>query len=201
MEEVAECPSDIPREETLDGDGVRSMSARTWLPSFLIKDRDYGPGMQSEQLFQQELSLAAGPVVVAGLGAPKEKAGWGRVVIARPYPQGYCVVNSLHANLPAEVTLSLADSWRSTDGRFAILLFKFHLENDKGPPENWWATLGTDGHRAWIALGRPPQHLLIAPKVTFFRNGKDLYLDIHQRYVTRLRLGADGHFIVPPPAK
>ena len=59
-------------------------------------------------------------------------------------------------------------------------------------------TLGTDGNRMWIALGSPPEHQLIVPSVTLFPKGKDLYLDIQQRRVTRLPLGKDGRFVIPP---
>ncbi|MBN9683895.1 MULTISPECIES: hypothetical protein [unclassified Corallococcus] len=154
-----------------------------------------------EPLFQQSFSLAPGQVEVVGLGARMEKGGWGELVIARPFAEGFCVVNSLQMGTSGSQPLTLADSWRSPDGRFAILLLKLSLETEPGRPETRWVTVGTDGHHAWIALGVPPQHQLIAPKVTFFRNGKDLYVDIHQRYVTRLALGADGRFVVPPTAK
>jgi hypothetical protein len=33
--------------------------------------------------------------------------------------------------------------------------------------------------------------------VSFFRSGKQLFLDIRQRHVTRLALGRDGRFVVP----
>lgn len=203
VQELPECPSDIAEEGSLDSSDSRSVGARSWIPALSPEGLDYRPESQAERLFHQELALTAGPVEIIGVGAPQKKSdwGWGRLVIARPFAQGYCVVNGLSAALPGAMTMSLADSWRSADGRFAILLVKLQQENEKGPQSTQWVSLGTDGHRAWIALAEAPRHMLIAPKVTFFRNGKDLYLDIHQRYVTRLRLGADGHFVVPPQAK
>ncbi|NOK16465.1 hypothetical protein [Corallococcus carmarthensis] len=201
VEQLPECPPDIVEEDWLEQGLSRSIRARAWVPSLSLTDLGFVAGSSAEQLFQQEVSLASGTVEVIGLGAPTRKSDWGALVFARPHAQGHCVVNGWSTSLFAPMTLSLADSWRSPDGRFAIFLLKLLTEPEKGKPEVRWVSLGTDGHRAWIALGEPPQHQLIAPTVTFFRNGKDLYVDIHQRYITRLRLGPDGHFIVPPKAK
>ncbi|MBU8896942.1 hypothetical protein KRR26_15085 [Corallococcus sp. M34] len=196
-----QCPEDIVNEPGLELDLSPEMQARAWVASLAPVDLGFNPDGHVERLFQRSLPLAVGPVEVVGLGEPARRQGWSRLLIARPHAQGYCMVNGWTTVLPGATTLSLAGTWISPDSRVALLLLKVLLVGENQRPEVRWVTLGTDGHRAWIALGTPPEHQLLVPSVTFSPNGKDLYLDIHQRYVTRLRLGSDGRFIVPPPVK
>lgn len=79
------------------------------------------------------------------------------------------------------------------------LLLKLEATAAGGGPETRWVVIGTDGASAWYALGNPAQHQLIVPSVAFFTQGKQVYLDVKQRYVTRLALGKDGRFIQPGP--
>ncbi|MBJ6764169.1 hypothetical protein JGU66_25625 [Myxococcaceae bacterium JPH2] len=200
VKELPQCPEDIADEPGLELDLTPETRARAWTASLDAVSLGFKPESQVEHLFQRTLPLKAGPVEVVGLGAPARRAAWSELLIARPHAQGYCMVNGWTTMLPGATTLSLEGTWLSPDSRFAILLLKVLVAGENPRPETRWVTLGTDGHRAWIALGAPPSHQLLVPSVTFFPNGKDLYLDIHQRYVTRLRLGNDGRFIVPPPA-
>jgi len=151
--------------------------------------------------FHQKLELASGPLEIVGLelGAPDEQTGGARVVLARPESGGYCVPNHWVTYLPSKVGLSLAGSWTSADRRLALLLLKLETTKVEGGPETRWVVLGTDGASAWFALGSPAQHQLIVPSVAFFTQGKQVNLDIKQRYVTRLALGKDGRFIQPAP--
>jgi len=152
--------------------------------------------------FHQTLELASGPVDVVGLelgGGPGDETGGARLLLARPESGGYCVPNHWMTYLPGKVGVSLAGSWTSQDKRMALLLLKLDATKVDGGPETRWVVIGTDGPSAWFALGSPTQHQLIVPSVAFFTQGKSVYLDIKQRYVTRLALGKDGRFIQPPP--
>lgn len=198
---VPSCPEDIALEPALEDKDYPGREAGTWHAdlSRITPDRS-----QSLPLgFQQRLALASGPLEVTGhYFALKDgqKAGSALVTLARPHEGGYCIVNSwVLGALQGAVTL--ADTWTAHDGKHAIILLKVTPDEKSPEPGNRWVVVGTDGRRAWVALGTPPQHHLLVPAVKLFPYGKDLYLDIQQRYVTRLRLGPDGRFIVPTPAQ
>lgn len=197
------CPEDLVADEGLELAYRPEMKARAWVKALTTTDLGFQPREQVTPAFQQRLTLGVGPLEVLGLRETRADSteGGGSVVLARPHAGGYCVVNSWSTWQSSVVDLSLAGTWLSPDGRLAILLLKLALPNQQGGPETRWVTLGTNGHRAWIALGTPPQHQLIVPSVKLFPQGKDLYVDIQQRRVTRLRLGEDGYFVLPAPAK
>jgi hypothetical protein len=115
--------------------------------------------------------------------------------MARPMASGYCIINTWATWLVAEVDVSLAGSWVSPDKRMAILLLKLEMDRAAGSEETRWVVLGTDGGRAWVALGQPPSHQLIAPAVSLIPKKDQLFLEVKLEYVNRLRLGADGHFV------
>jgi hypothetical protein len=197
------CPTDIVEAKALELGFRPEMKSRAWVKALTTADLGFQPHEQVARAFQQQLSLTSGTLEVLGLRETRtdSEEGGGSVVFARQHADGYCVVNSWSTWQQSVVDLSLAGTWTSPDGRLSILLLKLVLPKQPGGPETRWVTLGTDGHRAWIALGTPPQHQLIVPSVKLIPKGKDLYVDIQQRYVTRLRLGADGHFLLPAPMK
>ncbi len=197
------CPASIAEEPPLELGYRDQQKARAWLPGLAPAELGFAPEAHARETFRETLTLASGPVEVLGLeeqGDPTRPEGGAGVVLALPTSGGYCVVNSWSTWQSAKVGLSLASSWTAPDGRLALLLLKLQVAQAEGP-QTRWVVLGTDGARAWIALGEPPQHQLLVPKVAFFRKGKQLYLDIQQRHVTRLPLGKDGRFLVPEASR
>jgi hypothetical protein len=77
----------------------------------------------------------------------------------------------------------------------AILLMKMVLASGTATEETRWVVLGTDGWRAWVALGTPPQHQLLVPSVSLRPKGKQLFLDVKLERTSRYALGKDGHFL------
>jgi hypothetical protein len=200
LEQRAPCPESIADEPNLELGFRPQLAARTWVPALTFEHLGFQPQEAVKPAFQQEVTLASGPLQVLGLmeHSVKGPEGGGSLVLARPHAGGFCVVNSWSTWQPARVDLSLAGTWTSPDGKRSIFLVRMDLPESPDGPQTRWVTLGTDGGRLWIALGGPPEHQLIVPSVTLTPKGKDLYLDIKQRYITRLRLGEDGHFIEPP---
>lgn len=193
------CPVTIADERPLELGYRPQLVAREWVPALAPARLGFAEESHARESFRQRLELASGAVEVSGLeerGDPAKPEGGASVVFALPDSGGYCVVNSWSTWLTAKVGLSLASLWTSADKSLALLLLKLELAPE-GQPQTRWVVLGTDGARAWIALGEPPQHQLIVPSVAFFTSGKDVYLDVKQRYVTRMRLGKDGHFLQP----
>lgn len=197
------CPESIADELTLELGFRPQLAARTWMPALTFEHLGFGPNEVVKPAFQQELALASGPLQVFGLmeHSASGPEGGGSLVVARAHEGGVCVVNSWSTWQPSHVGLSLAGTWTSPDARLSILLVKLDMAQAPEGPHTRWVVLGTDGGRMWLALGEPPEHQLLVPSVTLLPKGKDLYLDIKQRYVTRLRLGRDGRFVVPPTAK
>ncbi len=190
-----------PVSQLLGAEAPASPAERSpGLRGLSVADLESSPELAREA-FRQKLELASGPLEVVGLElrVPTEESGGARVVLARPESGGYCVPNHWVTWLSSKVGLSLAGSWTSADGRLALLLLKLEATAVGGGPERRWVVIGTDGARAWFALGSPEQHQLIVPSVAFFTQGKQVYLDIKQRHVTRLALGKDGRFIQPKP--
>jgi hypothetical protein len=194
------CPESIADEPMLELGFRAQLAARTWVPALTSGHLGYGPKEVVMPAFQQELALASGPHQVFALmeHSASGPEGGGVLVVARPHEGGFCVVNSWSTWQSSRVGLSLAGTWTSPDAQRSILLVKMDMPEAR---QTRWVVLGTDGGRLWIALGEPPEHQLIVPSVTLHPKGKELYLDIKQRYTTRLRLGADGRFVVPDSAK
>jgi hypothetical protein len=197
------CPESIADELTLELGFRPQLAARTWLPALTFEHLGFQPKEVVKPAFQQELALASGPVQLFGLmeHSASGPEGGGSLVVARPHEGGFCVVNSWSTWQSSRVGLSLAGTWLAPDARLGILLVKMDMPETPDGPQTRWVVLGTDGARLWIALGAVPEHQLIVPSVTLHPKGKELYLDIKQRYTTRLRLGRDGRFVVPDSAK
>ncbi len=197
------CPASIAEEKPLEMGFRPELEARAWVPGLVPGSLGFAPEARARERFRQTLTLASGPLEVLGLeegGDPAREEGGAAVVFALPASGGHCVVNSWSTWLSGKVGLSLASAWTAADGRLALLLLKLEVARAEGL-ETRWVVLGTDGARAWIALGEPPQHQLLVPRVAFFQKGQQVYLDIHQRHVTRLALGRDGRFAVPAASR
>lgn len=194
------CPESISDEPNLELGFRPELAARSWVPALSVEHLGFQPHEVVKPAFQQELALTTGAVRVFALleHSTKGPEGGGSLVVARPHAGGFCVVNTWSTWQPTQVDLSLANTWTSQDGRLSILLVRMDLKASPDGPQTRWVTLGTDGERLWIALGSPPEHQLIVPSVTLSPKGSDLYLDIQRRRVTRLRLGKDGRFFIPP---
>jgi len=191
------CPESIAADAPLEADYGPRIQSRHWLPALSPSEFAFVPTNSTEEAFRQKLELAEGPVELLGMEertAPVIDGG-AALVLARPVSGGYCIVNTWATWQSSEVDVSLAGSWVSPDRRLAILLLKLELDRAAGGEETRWVVLGTDGGRAWIALGQPPEHQLIAPSVTLLPKKDQLFLDVKLEYVNRLRLGADGHFV------
>lgn len=195
----AACPESIAADAPLEADYGPRIHARHWWPALSPSEFAFVPKNSTEEAFRQKLDLAEGPVELLGVEERTNPVieGGAALVLARPVAGGYCIINTWATWLSSEVDVSLAGSWVSPDKRMAILLLKLELDRAAGGEETRWVVLGTDGGRAWIALGHPPEHQLIAPSVSLTPKKNQLYLDVKIDYVNRLRLGADGHFVQP----
>ncbi|WP_140878053.1 hypothetical protein [Myxococcus xanthus] len=194
------CPEDIADEPALEDKAYEGREARTWHANVdLLSPRSEKDPIPRD--FHKQFTLASGPldlVVHRHTTDEGKPSPWVLVTLARPFEGGHCIVSSWGLG-GMEGKASLVDTWAAQDGKHAIFLMKLAPTEDSLANNTRWVVLGTDGRRAWAALGTPPQHHLLVPSVKLFPNGKDLYLDIQQRYLTRLRLGADGRFVVPAP--
>jgi hypothetical protein len=181
----------------LEADYGPRIHPRHWLPSLVPSEFAFVPRNSVEASFRQTVELAAGPVELLGMEERTTPIidGGAALVMARPVEGGYCIINTWATWQSYEVDVSLAGSWVSPDKRLAILLLKLELGRAAGNEETRWVVLGTDGARAWTALGQPPEHQLIAPSVSLVPKKDQLYLDVKIEYVNRLRLGPDGRFV------
>jgi len=197
------CSESIADDAPLEADYGPRIHARHWWPSLSSSEVAFVPRNSTEEAFRQRLELAEGVVELLGVEERTNPVieGGAALVLARPVAGGYCIINTWATWLSSEVDVSLAGSWVSPDKRMAILLLKLELDRAAGGEETRWVVLGTDGGRAWIALGHPPDHQLIAPSVSLTPKKNQLYLDVKLEYVNRLRLGADGHFVQPDPRR
>jgi hypothetical protein len=191
------CPESIAADAPLEADYGPRIHARRWWASLSPSEFAFVPTNSTEEAFRQKLELAEGLVELLGMEERTNPVidGGAAMVLARPVAGGYCIINTWATWLSSEVDVSLAGSWVSPDKRLAILLLKLELDRAAGGEETRWVVLGTDGGRAWIALGQPPSHQLIAPLVSLSPKKNQLYLDVKLEYVNRLRLGADGRFV------
>jgi hypothetical protein len=191
------CPESIAGDAPLEADYGPRIQARRWLPALAPSEFAFVPTNTVEESFRQRLELAEGTVELLALEERSRPVtdGGAALVMARPVAGGFCIINTWATWQSTEVDVSLAGSWESPDKRMAILLLKLELARAAGGEETRWVVLGTDGDRAWIALGQPPAHQLIAPSVSLSPKKDQLYLDVKIKYVNRLRLGPDGHFV------
>ena len=191
------CPESIAAEAPLEADYGPRIHARHWWPGLAPSQLAFIPTNSTEEAFREKLELAGGTVELLGVEERTNPVieGGAALVMALPVAGGYCIINTWATWLSSEVDVSLAGSWVSPDRRLAILLLKLELDRAAGSEETRWVVLGTDGGRAWIALGEPPSHQLIAPWVSLSPKKNQLYLDVKLEYVNRLRLGTDGRFV------
>ncbi|WP_309889068.1 hypothetical protein [Archangium sp.] len=187
------CPERIPQEEPLEAVLVHTMGPRSFAPDLSLPRLGFqGPeGPEVRSSFQSQLSLADGPVELVGVTL---QSGAG-LMFLRPEAAGYCVVNTWSTWQSAEVQYTLDSSWTSPDSRMAILLLKMVVAPGTPAEEQRWVVLGTDGWRAWVALGTPPQHQLLVSSVSLRPKGKQLFLDVKLDRTSRFALGKNGRFI------
>lgn len=192
------CPERIAQDAPLEAELVRSLGPRSFVPGVTLSELGLlrAPGAQVSSSFQSEVTLADGPVTLVGV---TQESGAG-LLFLRPAEDGYCVVNAWSTWQAGALRYTLDSSWTSPDGRLAILLLKVVVFPDTPAEEPRWVVLGTDGWRAWIALGTPPEHQLLVPSVTLSPKGKQLYLDVKLERTSRFALGKDGHFLTGNPA-
>jgi hypothetical protein len=187
------CPERIAQEAPLEAELVRTLGPRSLVPDLSLPQLGFRPphGPEVRSSFQSQLSLADGPVELVGVTLLK---GAG-LMLLRPGTDGYCVVNTWSTWQAEEVQYTLDSSWTAPDGRLAILLVKMVVAPGTPAEESRWVVLGTDGWRAWVALGTPPQHQLLVPSVSLRPKGKKLYLDVTLEHTSRFALGKDGRFL------
>jgi hypothetical protein len=187
------CPERIALEEPLEADLVRSLGPRSFVPGVSLSQLGLlSPGApEVRSSFQSQVTLADGPVELVGVTL---QSGAG-LLLLRPEADGYCVVNTWSTWQSSDVRYTLDSSWTAPDGRLAILLLKMVVAPGAEGEEARWVVLGTDGGRAWIALGTPPEHQLLVPSVSLKSKGKQLFLDVKLERTSRFALGKDGRFI------
>lgn len=181
-------------EEPLEAELLRTLGPRSFVPGLSLPQLGFQRSAAAPEVrssFQSQLTLAGGPVELVGVTL---QSGAG-LLLLRPEADGYCVVNSWSTWQAAEVRYTLDSSWTSPDGGKAILLLKMVVSPGAPGEETRWVVLGTDGWRAWVALGTPPQHQLLVPSVRLSPKGKRLYLDVKVERTSRFALGKDGRFI------
>ena len=191
------CPESIAADVPLEADyGPRIRPRQGW-PTLSASEFAFVPTNPIEEAFRQKLELVGGTVELLGLEerASSSSEGGAALVMARPVSGGYCVINTWATWQASAVDLTLAGSWTSPDRRRAILLLKLEPGLPEGGTETRWVVLGTDGSRAWIALGQPPSHQLIAPSASLIPQKDQLFLDVKIERINRLRLDEDGHFV------
>ena len=174
---------------------------RLKMRSYLLRLHSSEMPPNARRVFQRKLELARGTVEVLGFeeGADAEREdGGASVLLVQPPSVDTYQMNAWTTWLPRRVKLSLADAWVAPDRTMAILLVKMDRPPGAVEPETRWVVLGTDGQQLWAALGQPPEEQLLVPSASLFSSGKRLYLDVKQRYVTRMNLGKDGRFIQNP---
>lgn len=185
------CPDSIAAAAPMEDDYGPHLHARSWVPGLSLTDLGFVPGPEATETFRVELPLAGQRVVALGVGNGK---GAG-LVLLRPEAGGYCVVNHWSTYMADHVDYSLAGSWTARDKKMSILLLKLVVRPGMPTEQPRWILVGTDGQRAWYALGHPPQHHLLVPQVKLVPAGKRLFLDVMMRWKSRFRLGRDGRFI------
>lgn len=198
------CPESIAAARPLELDSWPRLRPRTWLPGLTPAQLGFAEESTVQEAFRKELPLANGTMEVLGLEERPEAGrldGGATVLLLKPEPPGHCVVNHWSSWFSFGPELSLAGSWVAPNRTLAILLLKAEDPPGVEAPEVRWAVLATDGHRVWSALGEPPRHLLLVPSVSLLPKGQQLYLDVQQERVTRLRLGPEGRFTPPGPAR
>ena len=194
------CPESIAADKPLELDSWPRLRPRSWLPGLAPAQLGFSAESTVQEAFRKGLPLANGTVEVLGLKERPEAGrldGGATVLLLAPEAPGHCVVNHWSSWFSFAPELSLAGSWVSPSRTLAILLLKAEDPPGTEAPEVRWAVLATDGHRVWSALGEPPRHLLLVPAVSLLPKGQQLYLDVQQQRVTRLRLGPDGRFSPP----
>lgn len=161
------CPADIVREPVL-GNGVGELEAGAWL-------QDVSPEalrrLGAVQGLRTALPLASGNHEVVSFSHG--------IALLREQPQGACVVNSWGVFLGGELTLRPAGSWRSEDGRLAVLLLSIVTRSEGKEPEQRWMVLTTDGRRLWPAVGEAGQQLMV-PAVALVERQGQLQLQVRQ---------------------
>jgi hypothetical protein len=188
----APCPDSIAREAPLEQDEGARLHAGNWVPSPKLTDLGFTPGPEASEQFTLELPLGKQRVVALGIARQKGAA----LLFLRPLEAGgYCVVNHWASFQADHVDYSLAGSWTAPDGRHSILLLKMVVSPGSGQERPHWIAVGTDGNRAWYAVGSAAQAHLLAPSAKLSPSGKTLYLDVMLGRTARFRLGRDGRFI------
>lgn len=187
----APCPESIVRDEPLEQDYGARLHAGNWVPSTRLPDLGFTPGPEATDAFTTELPLATQHVVALGI-AHDHGAG---LVFLRPLAAGgYCIVTHWASFQADRVDFSLAGSWTAPDRSMSVLLLKLLIAPGTANPRTHWVVLGTDGNRAWYALGQAPQAHLFAPAVSLVPSGKRLYLDVVLTRTSRFTLGKEGRF-------
>jgi hypothetical protein len=194
------CPESIAAARPLELDASPRLRPRSWLASLAPAQLGFSPEHTVQEAFRKELPLANGTLEVLGLEERPEAGrldGGASVLLLTPEARGHCVVNHWSSWFSFAPELALAGSWVSPNRTLAILLLKAEDPPGTEAGEVRWVVLATDGHRVWSALGEPPRHLLLVPSVSLVPKGQQLYLDVQQARVTRLRLSPEGRFTPP----
>ncbi|WP_158502388.1 hypothetical protein [Vitiosangium sp. GDMCC 1.1324] len=182
------CPERIALEEPLEPGRMTLPGARAFVPGLSLPQLGL---LDARSSFQSQLTFAEGSLELVGVSY-ENGAG---LLFLRPEADGYCVVNTWSTWQSSDVQYTVDSKWTSPDGRMAILLLKLMVAPGTPGEETRWVVLGTDGWRAWVALGTPPEHQLLVHSVSLLPKGKQLYLDVKMERTSRFALGKDGHFI------
>jgi hypothetical protein len=188
----APCPDSIARDAPLEQDEGARLHAGNWVPSPQLTDLGFTPGPEASEQFTLELPLTGQRVVALGMARQK---GAGLVLLRPLAAGGYCVINHWASFQADPVDYALAGSWTAQDGRLSVLLLKMKIAPGSAQERLHWIAVGTDGNRAWYALGEGAQAHLLAPSAKLVPSGKALYLEVMLTRTARFRLGKDGRFV------
>jgi hypothetical protein len=172
------CPEDIVREPVL-GAGVYGMEAGQWVQDLSLERL---AGLGETPGARSTLALAIGPLQLVTVNG-RALARTSGLAVLREHPQGACVVNSWGVYVGEDATLQAAGSWKSADGRLAVLLLSLVVPREGEPPEQRWMVLATNGRRLWPAVGDADQQLTVRGAALKERGGQ-LQLELRQARTT-----------------
>ena len=183
------CPEDIVREPKL-GAGVENLTAGAWLPSA-------APGTLAQAVHFRDYAERSRETLALASGTHQLVQYDQGLVLLRELPQGACVVNTWGVFLAQDIHVQTAGSWRSADGRLAVLLLSIPAKDEHNAPQPRWVVLTTDGHRLWPAVGEADQQLMV-PAVSLVEKGGQLQLHVRQSRTSVYAFDSEtGRFVTP----
>lgn len=191
----AACPEALAASAWLEHPPEEAVRPGTWLPEASPASLGLVPPadeLRVTETFRKDIRVSGEPLQVVGLNVPHGVA----VAMLRPMEPGFCVVGGWATYFPENASaVSLAASWQPKGEARAILLLKIQVTGRGDRYETRWVALGTDGGKAWMALGTPGRYQLIAPDADLVPREDQLFLEIRGRRPFSFLLDPSGTFV------